>query len=78
MMLQDGDLLDFLGNIAKDPLGKEMVIRAKELEPSKVVGPRCVSIGEKHSLDNLPNMFVNFNTFMGCLLQILKNISILY
>lgn len=71
-------MLDFLGNVAKDPLGKKMVIRAKELEPFKVVGPRCVSIGEEHSLDNLPNMFVNFNTFMRCLLQFLKNKSALY
>ena len=37
LMLQDGNLLGLLGVDAKSLLGKEMVVRAKELEPPKVV-----------------------------------------
>lgn len=47
MMLQDGSLLDFPRSPTKGPLGKKMVIKAKELEPCKAMESRCVLVGER-------------------------------
>ena len=69
MMLQNGSLLDCSRNDAKDPLGKEMVIRAEELESSKGLGFGCVSMREEHNLDNLPTCFLISETSWECLLR---------
>ena len=65
IMLQDGSLLDFLGSVAKRLSGKEMAVRAKELELSKVVESGCVWLGEECNLDSLLSLIDNFNTIMG-------------
>lgn len=65
MMLQDDNLLDFLGSVALSD--KEMVVEAKELEPSKAMESTCVSVGEELSSDSLPCKFANFNSFVGML-----------
>lgn len=64
-MLQNGSLLDCSRSDAKDPFGKEMVIKAEELESCKALGFRCGLMGKEHNFDDLPNMFANFSNFMG-------------
>lgn len=41
MLLKDGSLLEISGSFVKDPSGKELVVRAEELEPSKAMELAC-------------------------------------
>ena len=60
-------MLDFLGSVAKSPLVKEMVVRVEELEPSKAIESKCVSMGEVPSPDNLSRQLANLSSFVGML-----------
>ena len=63
MLFQNDNLLEFLGNVEKDPSAKEVVALAEEVEPPKALELTYVPEGEV--LDSLPSNFVNFNSFLG-------------
>ena len=41
MLLKDGSVLELSRSFMKDPSGKELVVRAKELEPYKAMELTC-------------------------------------
>lgn len=51
-----------MGSVAKDSLGKELVVRVEELEPTKAMELTCVL--EEEDLVSLPTKFVNFSSYM--------------
>ena len=57
--------MEISGSDLKDPLRKELVIRAGELEITKALELACVLEGE--NLVNLPSKLVNFSNYVGML-----------
>ena len=55
--------MEISGSDLKDPLRKELVIRAGELEITKALELACVLEGE--DLVNLPSKLVNFSNYVG-------------
>lgn len=70
MMLQDDNLLDFLGSVALSD--KEMVVEAKELEPSKAMESTCVSVGKSLVLIAFLVSLPILIALWGCWLRVLK------
>ena len=55
--------MEISGSDLKDPLRKELVIRAGELEITKALELACVLEGE--DLVNFPSKLVNFSNYVG-------------
>lgn len=66
MLLHD-NLLEISTSAKKDHSGKEVVAMTEELEPLKTLELACIP--KKEVLDSLPSKFINFNSFVGMLVE---------